>query len=226
MIPLSQYYLDSLSAERLRRCYEIAPPRVARYLKAEIEHVLAIIKPSDAVLELGCGYGRVLGELLGKTRKVVGIDTSKASLDQAKKDLRDHSNLDLAQMNAVNLGFIDGCFDVVICIQNGISAFKINQENLLIESLRVTRDGGTCLFSSYSDSFWEHRLEWFHLQASEGLIGEIDLEKTGNGCIVCKDSFQATTLRREDFSELVSRIGVTAIISEVDESSIFCEIRV
>jgi 2-polyprenyl-6-hydroxyphenyl methylase/3-demethylubiquinone-9 3-methyltransferase len=141
MILLSQYYSDSLSAERLRRCYEIAPPRVARYLKAEIEYVLAKIKPSDAVLELGCGYGRVIGRLLEKTRKVVGIDTSKASLDQAKADLRDHSNLDLAQMNAVNLGFIDGCFDVVICIQNGISAFRIDQEDLLIESLRVTRNG-------------------------------------------------------------------------------------
>jgi len=81
MILLSRYYSDFLAAESLRRCYEIAPPRVARYLKAEIEHVLAVIKPSDAVLELGCGYGRVIGRLLGKARKVVGIDTSKASLD-------------------------------------------------------------------------------------------------------------------------------------------------
>jgi 2-polyprenyl-6-hydroxyphenyl methylase/3-demethylubiquinone-9 3-methyltransferase len=226
MILLSQYYSDSLSAERLRRCYEIAPPRVARYLKAEIAHVLARIKPSDVVLELGCGYGRVLEGLLGKTQKIVGIDTSKASLDQAKKDLQNHSNLALVQMNAVDLRFIDGCFDVVICIQNGISAFKVNQEDLLVESLRVTRDGGTCLFSSYSDSFWDHRLEWFHLQASESLIGEIDLAKTGNGCIVCKDGFQATTLRREDFFELVTRIGVIATIAEVDESSIFCEIHV
>ncbi len=226
MILLSQYYSDSLSAERLRRCYEIAPPRVVRYLEAEIEHVLAKIKPSDTVLELGCGYGRVIGRLLGKARKVVGIDTSKASLEQAKKDFQHHSKLDLAQMNAVNLGFTDGCFDVVICIQNGISAFKVDQEDLILESLRVIQDGGTCLFSSYSDGFWEHRLEWFHLQASGGLIGEIDMRKTGNGCIVCNDGFQATTLSSEDFSELVSRIGVTATIAEVDESSIFCEIRV
>ena len=225
MILLRQYYSDSLSAERLQRCYEIAPPKVARYLEAEIEHVLAKIKPSDTVLELGCGYGRVIGRLLGKARKVVGIDTSKASLDQAKKDLH-HFKLDLAQMDAVHLAFTDGCFDVVICIQNGISAFNVDQEALILESLRVTQDGGTCLFSSYSDDFWEHRLEWFHLQASVGLIGEIDMGKTGNGCIVCKDGFQATTLRRKDFSELVSRIGFTATIAEVDESSIFCEIRV
>ena len=225
MILLRQYYSDSLSAERLQRCYEIAPPKVARYLEAEIEHVLAKIKPSDTVLELGCGYGRVIGRLLGKARKVVGIDTSKASLDQAKKDLH-HFKLDLAQMDAVHLAFTDGCFDVVICIQNGISAFNVDQEALILESLRVTQDGGTCLFSSYSDDFWEHRLEWFHLQASVGLIGEIDMGKTGNGCIVCKDGFQATTLRRKDFSELVSRIGFTATIAEVDGSSIFCEIRV
>jgi 2-polyprenyl-6-hydroxyphenyl methylase/3-demethylubiquinone-9 3-methyltransferase len=226
VILLSQYYSDSLSAERLQRCYEIAPPRVTRYLEAEIEHVLARIKPSDTVLELGCGYGRVLGRLLGKARKVVGIDTSKASLNQAREDLQHHSKLGLARMNAVNLGFTDECFDVVICIQNGISAFKVDPKELILESLRVTQDGGICLFSSYSDNFWEHRLKWFHLQASEGLIGEIDMEKTGNGCIICKDGFQATTLSRRDFSELVSRIGVTGTITEVDESSIFCEIRV
>jgi len=57
-------------------------------------------------------------------------------------------------------------------------------------------------------------------------MGEIDIIKTGNGGIVCNDGFQATTLSSEDFSELVSRIGVTATIAEVDESSIFCEIRV
>jgi len=35
------YYSDHLSAERLRRCYEIAPLRVQQYFEAEIQHVLA-----------------------------------------------------------------------------------------------------------------------------------------------------------------------------------------
>jgi len=57
------YYSEKLSAERLRRVYEIAPPRVRRYLEAETEHILSRIRRSDTVVELGCGYGRVLARI-------------------------------------------------------------------------------------------------------------------------------------------------------------------
>ncbi len=35
------YYVEALSAERLRKCYEVAPPRVLRYLEAELQQQLA-----------------------------------------------------------------------------------------------------------------------------------------------------------------------------------------
>ncbi len=54
---MSNYYNDKLSAERLVRVYDIAPPRIRKYLDAEIEHVVKKIRQSDIVLELGCGYG-------------------------------------------------------------------------------------------------------------------------------------------------------------------------
>jgi 2-polyprenyl-6-hydroxyphenyl methylase/3-demethylubiquinone-9 3-methyltransferase len=63
------YYSQKLSAERLRLCYEIAPPRVKRYLEAEIEFVMSKIKPSDRVLGMGCGYGRVLQRLMTKAKE-------------------------------------------------------------------------------------------------------------------------------------------------------------
>ncbi|MEW5925544.1 MAG: class I SAM-dependent methyltransferase, partial [Candidatus Zixiibacteriota bacterium] len=78
----------------------------------------------------------------------------------------------------------------------------------------------------YSDKFWEDRLEWFRAQADEGLLGDIDDEKTGNGVIVCKDGFRATTISREDFTGLTQKAGVSSEIREVDNSSIFCEIIV
>jgi 2-polyprenyl-6-hydroxyphenyl methylase/3-demethylubiquinone-9 3-methyltransferase len=56
------------------------------------------------------------------------------------------------------------------------------------------------------------------------LIGEIDEEKTGNGVIVCKDGFRATTIGASDFFHLTSSLGVKAIITEVNGSSVFCEI--
>ena len=221
---MADYYAEKLSASRLRRCYEIAPPRVRRYLQAEIDHALTKIHPGDTVLELGCGYGRIMAGLAGKAGRIIGIDTSRASLAAGRKHLASLSNCPLLQADAVRLPFPGRSFDTVLCLQNGISAFHVDPERLIEESVRVTKPGGTVLFSSYSDRFWSHRLAWFELQAAEGLIGEIDYEKTGAGRIVSKDGFTATTVGPAEFRRLTASIAAVTEIYDVDDSSVFCEI--
>lgn len=218
------YYADKLSAWQLKRCYEIAPPRVQQYLEAEVNHVLRKICAGDIVLELGCGYGRVVQRLALKARWVFGIDTSLASLLLGKKMLSGISNIQLLQMDALQLAFRDKVFDRVVCIQNGISAFHVNQHDLIRESIRVAKPGGTVLFSSYSHKFWEDRLAWFVLQSEAGLLGQIDHEKSRDGIIVCQDGFVASTMRPDHFRSLTEDLNVHVRIVEVDESSLFCEI--
>jgi len=223
---LQGYYSEKLSAERLRLCYELAPPRVKRYLEAEIEFVLDRIGTSALALELGCGYGRVLERLIAAARRAVGIDTSRDSLRLARAMLGDTSSCQLVEMDAVELGFGDGRFDAVVCIQNGLSAFRVDPRKLIQEAVRVVRPGGVALFSSYAERFWPERLEWFRLQAAHGLIGEIDDDATGDGAIVCKDGFKASTVSAGDFFALTSGLDVVVTMAEVDGSSLFCEIRV
>jgi SAM-dependent methyltransferase len=220
------YYTEKLSGERLRACYDLALPRTKAYLEAEIEFVLQKTSSSMAVLELGCGYGRVLRRLAPRVRTVVGIDTSFPSLRMAVDFAGRKQSLYLAAMDATHLGFRDHAFDLTICIQNGISAFGVDQQQLFAEALRVTRSGGVLLFSSYSDRFWEERLKWFEIQAERGLIGEIDYHATGNGVIVCKDGFRATTVNAAGFRNLAASLGLAPNITEVDGSSLFCEIVV
>jgi 2-polyprenyl-6-hydroxyphenyl methylase/3-demethylubiquinone-9 3-methyltransferase len=217
------YYAEKLAAERLRACYDLAPPRVKAYLEAETAFVLERISPSMLVLELGCGYGRVLKRLVPRAGTVVGIDTSLASLLMAREDLSKTPSCHLAAMDAASMGFAGRVFDLTVCIQNGLSAFHVSQPRLVAEAVRVTRSGGRVLFSSYSPSFWNERLNWFELQAAAGLIGEIDDAATGNGVIVCKDGFQATTVSPERFRSLAKGIGLVPKIFEVDGSSLFCE---
>jgi len=214
---MGQYYTDTLSARNLEKCYEIAPPRIRQYIDAEIEFVLNSSQSTDRILELGCGYGRVLRELRKVTPNIVGLDISLGSL------LYGHmkTEVQLAQMDARTTGFKDNSFDVVVCIQNGISAFKVNPVELVKESLRITVDGGKCLFSTYSDKIWEERLSWFELQAKEKLLGEIDREKTVRGTIVCKDGFVATTFSKDDFRRIANELEVSCEIKEVDSSSLF-----
>ena len=152
-----------------------------------------------------------------------GWDRHISWLDYAQEAL-DIPNCSLSRMNAANLAFCDGTFDCVVCIQNGISAVRVDQQALVSESVRVAKAGGTVLFSSYSKKFWKDRLEWFELQSKAGLVGEIDYEKTTDGVIICRDGFTATTVSSDDFLALTAQLDAEVRIVEVDESSLFCEI--
>ena len=222
---MTDYYSEKLSGLRLKRVYDVAPLRIKQYLDAEANHVQKRIQAGDLVLELGCGYGRILPGLAARAGWVVGVDTSLPTLMLGQGELRTLRNCSLIQMNASKLSFPDQTFNCVVCIQNGISAFHVDQRALIVESVRVTRGGGIVLFSSYSDKFWKHRLTWFELQSKLGLLGEIDYDKTKDGVIACKDGFTATTVSSDDFHNLTVDLNASVRILEVDESSVFCQIR-
>lgn len=219
---MESYYEKKLSSNRLKKVYDLATPRILQYLQAELGYALEHISGGDLVLDLGCGYGRQLPEMCKKAGFVVGIDSSADSLSLGMEFLKDVRNCVLVRMNARDLEFPDESFNVVTCLQNGISAFHVDQHDLIREAIRVTRPGGKILFSSYSEKIWEERLKWFELQSDAGLLGKIDPKKTGKGNIVCDDGFTATTVGESDFRELLSGIpGIEATLREVDGSCLF-----
>lgn len=220
----STYYRARLSANRLQKCYELATPRIKQHLNAEVQFVVSSLQSAGLVLELGCGYGRVMKEVSPFASVIVGNDTSKESLEFARSYMEGCLNYAAFLMDASQMAFRSRAFDAVFCIQNGISAFGVNKKRLIAESVRVTKDNGLILFSSYSPRMWEARLEWFRRQSQCGLIGEIDEERTRDGTIVCKDGFRATTVSRSMFIKLFEEFGLKAAIIEVDDSSIFCKV--
>jgi len=218
------YYRERLSADRLFRCYDIASPRIKQYLDAEIRFVVSNLHGGDLVLELGCGYGRVMKAVSRFVSWIVGNDISRESLELARSHMEGCQNYGVFLMDAPRLSFCSRVFDVVFCVQNGISAFGVDMKRLVGESVRVTKDDGVILFSSYSPKIWDARLEWFREQSRFGLLGEIDEEKTCDGTIVCRDGFRATTVSGDEFVELFGDFGLNASIVEVDESSVFCKV--
>jgi len=218
------YYVNTLTSNRLQAVYETAPARIRRYLNAEVEFVLSKIKPGDIILELGCGYGRVLKSLADKAGLAVGIDISWDTLLYAVRKTKVSKYIGFSAMDAAFLGIKNKSVDVVICIQNGISALHVDPKILIAESFRVLAPGGRLLFSSYSENFWEERLNWFRLQADMGLIGKIDEKRSRDGKIVCEDGFTATTFSSEDFIFLFSEFNKIPELTEVDRSSLFCEV--
>jgi 2-polyprenyl-3-methyl-5-hydroxy-6-metoxy-1,4-benzoquinol methylase len=214
------YYAQRLNSAKLYQVYQTQLPRVRQYIEAEINFVRHKLPDQAKVLEIGAGYGRIMKELAPYAASVTGIDISENSVEFGQEYLKDYPNCQLKMMDAHNLEF--GLeFDIVLCLQNGLSAMKGDPRNLIKQGMQVLSPGGKAYFSSYSSKFWEHRLAWFHEQADKGLLGEIDLEKTQDGRIVCKDGFVATTYSAEDMEQLGQAIAYNYQIQEVDNSSIF-----
>jgi len=100
------------------------------------------------VLEVGCGYGRVLEELhRAGFRSLVGLDFSKKMIDRGRK-LFPH--LDLRRSEGDGLPFPEGTFQAVIlvavltCIADSQA-----QVDLVSEAVRVLRDGGVLFLSDF-----------------------------------------------------------------------------
>jgi len=221
---MNQYYAQKLSAKRLELCYELANQRIKQYLQSEINFTKSLLNPNDIILELGCGYGRIMAEIANQADTVIGIDNSVESLLYGQKYLKKNPNFYLVATDASKQCFNDNSFDKVLCLQNGLSAFHIDKKSLIKESLRVVKPGGLLLFSSYSYKIWDARLEWFEKQSDAGLLGKIDYEKTKDGIIVCEDGFSATTINESEFHNLMDGLDVEYNLVEIDKSSLFCKI--
>jgi 2-polyprenyl-6-hydroxyphenyl methylase/3-demethylubiquinone-9 3-methyltransferase len=218
------YYSGKLNAVRLLEVYQTGIERVRQYLQAEIDFVTAKLSGRERVLELGAGYGRIMREVSPFAARVLGLDISEDSVLFGKEYLRDNPNCKLEIADAHLIEYRSE-FDVVLCLQNGLSAIKGDPINLVTRGIRALVAGGSAFFSTYSANFWGPRLEWFMEQADKGLLGEIDWERTGKGRIVCRDGFSATTFSVEDLEKMGQTTGLPYLVEEVDGSSLFLVIK-
>ena len=115
------------------RCHE-----EARTLRS-----LADFRPTDRLVELGCGNGRWACELAPRVASYVGVDLSRPLLDQAREIC--------AKQGLSNVGFVEAAaedyvpdFDVSVLYLSGISQY-LDDEALRQVVRRLTRGGSRCL---------------------------------------------------------------------------------
>lgn len=108
----------------------------------------ALLGPRAAILDYGCGYGRVSAELArAGFSRVIGVDASKALV---LRGLREHPRLDLRVISAPPLPFPDASFDACLlvalltCVPTDTGA-----QTLLHEARRLLKPGGLLFVSDY-----------------------------------------------------------------------------
>jgi ubiquinone/menaquinone biosynthesis C-methylase UbiE len=103
-----------------------------------IEFVRELGRRDGAVLDLGCGDGRLTPELRGS--HVVGADVSRVALDRARTRLADR-DIELVELTpGAVMPFSDGEFDLVLAAE--VLEHVVDVETLLSEARRVLRPGG------------------------------------------------------------------------------------
>jgi ubiquinone/menaquinone biosynthesis C-methylase UbiE len=103
----------------------------------------SFIRPSDAVLDFGCGIGRVTKYVAPLCREVWGVDVSPSMLEFARKRLADLPNVRFALCNGISLdeppsGSIDFLYSL-------LTLQHVEREDafaLLREFHRVLKSGG------------------------------------------------------------------------------------
>ncbi|MEV4419749.1 class I SAM-dependent methyltransferase [Patulibacter sp. NPDC049589] len=129
------------------------------------------IGPDDALLDIGCGVGRMTRAAAAKARQVTGIDVSAEMVELARHELRDLQNVELLVGDGTGLtGVADASVDVVFSV---VVFQHIPDPEITLgyvrEIGRVLRPGGWAAFQ-VSDDPAVHEMD---LPRAGGLRGAV-----------------------------------------------------
>jgi arsenite methyltransferase len=136
---MSQLEFDQSVAKQLEVVYRTRDVRRRRALVGEALGA----EPGERVLDLGCGPGFYVAELLervGPSGSVVGVDASREMLAAARERCAGHSNVDFRQGNATALPVDAATFDRALCVQ--VLEYVADAPAALAELHRALRPGG------------------------------------------------------------------------------------
>jgi SAM-dependent methyltransferase len=107
----------------------------------------ADLPKAHAILEVGCGTGALLTELLGISQVTIhGLDINSQNLSQAVENAQ---GVRLTCGDAHKLPYCDSHFDIVFC--HFLLLWVVNPRMVIHEMARVTRFGGAIIVAAEPD---------------------------------------------------------------------------
>jgi ubiquinone/menaquinone biosynthesis C-methylase UbiE len=136
---MSQLVFDDALAAQLETLYRTRDVLRRRRLVREALKA----GPGDRVLDVGCGPGFYVAELLeqvGPTGSVTGVDASPQTLELARRRTEGHGNVALHLADATALPVPDVAFDAALSVQ--VLEYVADVDAALAELRRALRPGG------------------------------------------------------------------------------------
>ena len=132
--------------------------QVERNIK-EKEILISLIKNRKnlKVLDVGCGIGRWVDNLINNMDSYVGIDYSQGFIEYAKEKYKAHSNIQFYEMSLLDISddLLSKKFDLIIC--TGVLMY-VNDNDLLKILVNIKKMSGGYFYIQESISTMNQRL--------------------------------------------------------------------
>ncbi len=129
-------HYEALDRDPYASCFTYSRMR----LEQALERYLPRVGAGMRAIDVGCGTGHHLKELVSRGFDAVGVDASAEMLDEAR---RANPTVELHQADVASLPFADESFDLALCIE--VLRYLPDPQRCIAEMARVLRPGGMCL---------------------------------------------------------------------------------
>ncbi|MBW2964575.1 class I SAM-dependent methyltransferase [Candidatus Woesearchaeota archaeon] len=190
------------------RAISLPSPALKNLLDAEVEFLKRMIEPGRSVLEVGCGFGRLLIGICDRCRIVAGIDFSRSLLDKARQQLSIFNNTSLHEMDASSLSFSDESFRYTICMENTFGNMPGMELRVLSEMKRVTKKGGMIILSVFSEKARDMQVENY-------LMAGLTCIRDAGNAVTTNEGLFSRRFSKDEILRLFSSIGLDCSITSL-----------
>jgi ubiquinone/menaquinone biosynthesis C-methylase UbiE len=120
--------------------FENLPLSYKKWMDEEKVVLRKTVSKNAKVLEVGCGDGRSLKDIVDISSQLTGIDIDKNAVIYAKKYFKKYPSVKIFQANAKHLSFKDNTFDFVICMTSFVNFDKDKVK--ILKEMRKTKTAG------------------------------------------------------------------------------------
>jgi ubiquinone/menaquinone biosynthesis C-methylase UbiE len=188
------------------------PKLFHKLFEEEKKYLQKTITPNAKVLDVGCGNGRNIADLLPITKNIIGIDNDNQAFTSAKKNFSSYPTIKILKADATKLPFENESFDFIICMNTFIN-FADKKFIILEEMKRVLKKNGKIIFNIYSEDAKSERLKVYH-----GL--KIKFEEEGDGVFILgrnKNRVVSEQFSKKQLENIFSQVNLSVEdITKVD----------